>query len=269
MEKIIDEIIQAFSSLWKFRKRGESLEIITPVPTSNDGFVSVFLTRRGNEYVVTDGGWIDSGLYDVEEDVTHVVYRKIIQYYLETYGILSVKAKNLEFYYKKTTNPIFIPNLVFDVSAFISGLVSTTCAAVYQVTDKSYNIFSRKASNYLKKYIPQEKFVSKSELKGYFPSLSFNAAIKISTGIALVNYATGSTDSYYISSLCKSQTSFEMVKQSDINNKFHNRILLLDDSTKRLSSSKVGTYVDFVRGKQICDIDYWGNKESLKNKLVG
>ena len=56
MRDIIEEIIKAFSSLWKIKQRGDSIEIITPVTTSNDSFVSFFLTRRGDEYVVTDGG---------------------------------------------------------------------------------------------------------------------------------------------------------------------------------------------------------------------
>ena len=67
MKDLLNDIITAYSSLWSFKKRGNSIEIVTPVSTTNDVFVSVFLTMRGDEYVVTDGGWIDAGVYDIDE----------------------------------------------------------------------------------------------------------------------------------------------------------------------------------------------------------
>ena len=67
MQGLFNDIIKAFSSLWSFKKRGNSIEIVTPVSTTNDVFVSVFLTMRGDEYIVTDGGWIDAGVYDIDE----------------------------------------------------------------------------------------------------------------------------------------------------------------------------------------------------------
>ena len=83
-----------------------------------------------------------------------------------------------------------------------------------------------------------------------------------------MNFATGSNDSYYINSLCKSQTSFEIVQKSDINNTFGKKILLLDDLKKSLTSERVGVYVRFVRDKQICDIDTWSNRNVLKEKVA-
>lgn len=267
MEELISEILTAFSALWRVRKIGNSYEIITPVATSNNMFVSVFLTRRGGEYVVTDAGWIDSGAYDIDE-ISDAVYKKIISYYMYSYGIRTVKAHNLVYYFKKTDMAFLVPNLVFDVSAFISGLVSTSCAEIAQTTDKSYNIFNKKAHAYLRTFIPNDSFLSKKEVKETFPALTFGAAVKCQSGISLLNFATGSNANYYINSLCKSQTSFEIVKNSDVGNKFQNRILLLDDSKKSLNTDKVGVYVDFIRNKRICDIDTWSQRMVLKDRLV-
>lgn len=268
MEKIINDIIQAFSSLWKIRKRGDSWEIITPVPTSNDAFVSVFLTVRGNEYIVTDGGWVDSGVYGID-DVSGTSYKKILKYYIETYRVKTVRGHNVDFYYKKVDNPIYIPNLVFDISAFISSVVSTSCAEIAQSTDKSYNIFTKKAHDYLRKFIPKDCFLSKNEVKEAFPSLSFGAAIKSKAGIALLNFATGSNDAYYINSLCKSQTSFQIAKKLDVNCQIQDRLLLIDDEKKSLLSEKVGVIVKFIRDEEICDIENWSNRFALKDRLIG
>lgn len=267
MDELIRDIITTFSSLWQVKRLGESYEIITPVSTSNNMFVSVFLTQRGNEYIVTDAGWIDSGAYDIDE-VSDTVYKKITSYYIECYGIKTVKSRNLSYYYKKTNKAILVPNLIFDVSAFISGLVSTACAEIAQTTDKSYNIFTKKAHAFLRTFVPNDNFLSKKEIKATFPALSFGAAIKDNDGISLLNFATGSNDNYYINSLCKSQTSFEIVQRSDSCNNFNRKILLLDDLKKSLTSEKVGVYVRFVQDKQICDIDMWSNRNVLKEKIA-
>lgn len=267
MTELIRDIISTFSALWQVRKIGDSYEIITPVATSNNMFVSVFLTQRGNEYIVADAGWIDSGVYDIDE-ISDNVYKKIIAYFIDSYGLKTTKSHNLVYYYKKTTDSLLVPNLIFDVSAFISGLVSTSCAEIAQTTDKSYNIFNQRVHRFLRTFIPNENFLSKKEIKGAFPALSFGAAIKGNAGVALLNFATGSNDNYYINSLCKSQTSFEIVQKNDSNNTFNKKILLLDDTKKSLTSEKVGVYVRFVQDKHICEIDRWCNRDILKEKIA-
>lgn len=82
MDELIQDIINTFSALWQVKCVGESYEIITPVPTSNDMFVSVFLTFRGDEYIMTDAGWLDSGVYDIDE-IGDTIYKKIMTYYQE------------------------------------------------------------------------------------------------------------------------------------------------------------------------------------------
>ena len=64
MEDIIKIIIASFSSLWKVKKYGKTIEIITPFFTTNDCFVSVFLTEREGYYIITDGGWISENYYN-------------------------------------------------------------------------------------------------------------------------------------------------------------------------------------------------------------
>ena len=48
MDNIFDTIVQAYQSLWHFKDYGNTLEIITPVATVNNMFVSIFITKRGN-----------------------------------------------------------------------------------------------------------------------------------------------------------------------------------------------------------------------------
>ena len=46
MNRIFEIVRTAFNSLWKMRMRGDTLEIITPFATTNDKFVSIFVSIR-------------------------------------------------------------------------------------------------------------------------------------------------------------------------------------------------------------------------------
>ena len=54
MEEIYELVRAAYQSLWKIKNHGETIELITPMVTTNDMFISVFVTRRGDDYIVTD-----------------------------------------------------------------------------------------------------------------------------------------------------------------------------------------------------------------------
>lgn len=267
MREIVDEIIRAFSSLWKIKQRGDSIEIITPVSTSNDMFVSVFLTRRGEEYVVTDGGWIDAGVYNIEED-SNINYNSIINHFQTSYGILSLNARGLKYYYKKTYSQIFVPNLVFDVSSFISSIVNTSLAETCRSIDKHYNIFSREARKFIFDHVPKDSIVPSSYLKDKFPALHFGAAIRKGEGISLFNFSSGSNKSYYINSLCRSKTSFEIVSKQDNNNIIQDKILLLDDTNRLLRNRNVGVYIELIRDQEVCNLTNWSNRDSLFRNAV-
>ena len=64
MEDIFDIIKETFNSLWSVKKYGKTIEIVTPLFTTNDCFVSVFLTEREGYYIITDGGWISENYYN-------------------------------------------------------------------------------------------------------------------------------------------------------------------------------------------------------------
>ena len=267
MKDLLNDIITAYSSLWSFKKRGNSIEIVTPVSTTNDVFVSVFLTMRGDEYVVTDGGWIDAGVYDIDE-VNNIQFESIISHYKSAYGIISLRAKELTYFYKKTCNPVFVPNFVFDVSSFVGGIVNSSLAEVSRSADKKYNIFAREARKFLIQNVPEELILPKHYLKARFPSLNFGAAIKTGNHISLFNFSSGSCDSYYVNSLCKSKASFEIVHNDDREGLFKNKIILLDDTSTHIRSRKVGIYVDLIRQQGICGLTTWSDRMSLLRNIV-
>ena len=79
MNRIFEIVRTAFNSLWKMRMRGDTLEIITPFATTNDKFVSIFVSIRKNGYVVNDGGWLANGFYDCDLPLFNDIYITIVR----------------------------------------------------------------------------------------------------------------------------------------------------------------------------------------------
>ena len=87
VETLYEDIVATFGNLWSFKKREKSIEIITPFATTNHRFISVFLTIQGNEYIVSDGGWINQGVYENNFNLDEDCYKKIILYYEDVFKI--------------------------------------------------------------------------------------------------------------------------------------------------------------------------------------
>lgn len=100
MDEIFDLVRNAFHSLWKVKHYGNTIEIVTPSFTTNDCFVSVFLTEKDGRYIVTDNGWVNDNYYNSQFDNDDEAYLKLFTYYKDKYAIKELEAKNKIYYYK-------------------------------------------------------------------------------------------------------------------------------------------------------------------------
>src|SRR5438874_1999954 len=120
-DPIIGLIKQDFGTLWQCRNRGTSIEIVTPISTATQKFVSVFITKRENSYIVTDGGWLSNedhyGLDDVEENSG---FDTTVEHFSKAFKISSTKSNEGTFYYKKAAQNSLLSNAVYDMAHFVS-----------------------------------------------------------------------------------------------------------------------------------------------------
>ena len=104
-ENIYKDIVSSFGEIWTYKERGKSLEIITPFATSSQKFISVFLTEREGKYIVSDGGWIMDGVYEVEFALENKCFLKIYEHYLDSFNIkktVSSNTNNSRYHFYKT-----------------------------------------------------------------------------------------------------------------------------------------------------------------------
>lgn len=131
MDELLDRIKTSVSSLWRQSQRGETLVIDTPFSTIGNDFVSVFLSKKGDWYIASDGGRIDSDDYteDGPEWPTDVEWQRLFNFYIDRYRIKTTETGNgIKFYYLKTDKPELVPNTVYDLASFISQTVSSAIA---------------------------------------------------------------------------------------------------------------------------------------------
>ena len=264
---IYADVVNSFGSLWNYKERGDSLEIVTPFATTSHKFVSVFIARRGEDFIVSDGGWIAGSEYGNTFDRDISCYDKAFLHYIENFQVKETYGTNkLPFFYKKTNKGINVPSLILDMSNFISTLVSLSDVE-YEVERKPYDLFSRTANEYL-----SNVFVGKFE-HGVFFDLTTrhvkpSAIITKENGRKLLlNYVTGSTFSNFQSSIAKTSFIFELAEKSVslLCDQIENKITLIDDTSSGYDANKAAYMLDILTDKPRTKRVDWSRKEELLN----
>lgn len=271
METLFEYIKADFDSLWKMRMRGTTLEIITPFATTNDKFISVFVAKRGDDYIVTDGGWIYEGKYESELPLLDDIYIRVFDYYKVTYGISELTPNDYSiYYYKKTNNPTMISSLVFDLASFTNGVVSASLVN-YQEKKELENSkrFQSRANDYIKKIIPRDiRVMHNMWANEKFKSIRFHTLIPVHNRLTLVSYVTGSKDDYFSNSLAMANMRFEIVEKDGFDGRVANKVLLIDDTVKSYSSPKLAPIINIITNNSNRVNLPWSKRDELK-KVVG
>lgn len=244
MNNVFETITKAYQSLWRFKDYGTTLEIITPVATVNNMFVSIFITKRGDDYIATDGGWVDSGLYECEVNWKANVFNRIGIFYLENLEIQKTQMKGRTFYFKRINQLELLPNIVFDLANFVNAIVSSS--NIHFMSDRVDATFRKEVRGYLRREFGGERFEYDKPITDNM-SIRFNAIERNCNGINLMNFVSGSNSSYYANSLCRSNMNFQMILPLRDRYAIQNTITLLDVRKRSvIESPQVQTYYNYL-----------------------
>lgn len=271
VETLYDDIVSTFGNLWSFKKRGKSIEIITPFATTNHRFVSIFLTMQGNDYVVSDGGWIEQGIYDNNFNLDEDCYKKIIFHYQDVFNIKETKnASKTTYFYKKTNNPTSVASIVFDLSHFISTIVSLSFVEYTEKEEKeTKERFNKKANNYLNSIVSSEQIKFNSPVDEN-KKIRFNAIIsKNQNELILLNYITGSSDYYFNNSISKTNMLFEMALKTNYSKFIRKKISLIDTEADGYVPQKVNQFLSHLSDNTNSVEVNWHEREKLSKLING
>lgn len=267
--EIFADIKNAFGGLWQAKQRGNSLEIITPYATTNNKFISVFLSKQSDEFVISDGGWISTGVYEVplnEDDC----FLKILNHFQSSFDIKQLENRDgVTYYYLKTSNPVNIPSKLFDLTTFIQNIVSVSEIAFESKKEKeTVKRFVSQANKYLKSFILSDKVSFNRYLNPEKKDIKFNAIYyKTPSKITLINYITGSTQSHFSNSIFKANTLFDMAKESNVKAHIAEKVSVIDTNASGFIPEKIGHFLLYLEKNTSSKLVNWSEREKLKSIL--
>lgn len=264
MEELIKYIVDSYNSLWKVKKHGNTWEIVTPMATTSNIFVSVFFTKRGEDYIVTDGGWIERGMYEHEACAEDIYYSKLFDYYLKDFEINTLEYAGYQYYYKKVQNPQLVPNLIYDLSNFINAVISASFITFEEKKEREQiGRFKRKATSFIHDIVGEDSLKTNYSIHEDL-AIKFNAVVFQKDRMTLVNYVTGSNNTNFISSLGRSNLNYDMVDTHSINRFINQKITLVDDTTKSINPTRIAPYLESIGTKVGRTFVRWNEREKLR-----
>ena len=266
MLNLFESIKESYNALWHVKTLGQSLEIVTPMVANNESFVSVFVTKHGDDYVVTDGGWISAGYYECDNYNQGTAYQRLFQYYLENYDIRQTSGHGRIMYYKKVKDHFLVVNAIFELSNFISSVVSGS--NIQFQADKKERTFRSSVREYLTNSFEEGTFkFGQKPLPN--SSIEFSVTSTFRGHLQLMNVVTGSTAGYYRDSFCRSNFYFEAARRYSDILRINKTIALLDDSTPSVFDSvPVREILSLSKERGDSLLLPWSERERLYEFLV-
>lgn len=267
--KLIDlfnELKNVFGNLWQTKSRGKTLEIITPYVTTNNKFISVFLSKYGDEYVVSDGGWIYSGMYDVIPG-NDAWFTKLLLHFQESFEIKETQnASGIPYYYVKADNKIDIASKLLDLIMFIQNIVSISEVTIHK--KERSNLFSSETNNFLKSILEHTKINFNKPLDSEYADIKFNATYHKNTeSIFVMNYVFGNTQNQIKENFNKTFTYFNLIAYFQVSKNINKKITIIDDSSNAFNLKKNLAMINLLKDDKNTLIVNWSEKEYLKEIL--
>lgn len=261
---IFTSIKSDFDGLWQTKQRGKTLEIITPYSSTNNKFISVFLTRQRDEYVISDGGWLDNGVYETTVN-DEMCFLKILNHYQDSFNIKQVTNADIIYYYIKTKNEIDISSKLLDLALFIQSIVSVSAINFEDKVEKeNKERFNSVVNKYLKSFI-NDKLQINQYLTPDKRDIKFNAIYNnTSSNMSLINYVTGSTNNNFANSISKANMLFQMAEDSHAKPFISNKLAIVDNNADGFNQNKIGGYLYHLEHHTGSTIINWSERERLK-----
>ena len=180
---------------------------------------------------ITDGGWLwDNHYVDLVENPTN---ENLAQGFAGTYDLQTITHGNRVFYYRNVTDKRMLSSAVFDVASFVSAMASTVFSSSL-IDHREIRTFSRKVDTAMKGIFGSDLRLHWKTEKVPIP---FSAMVCHGSRVRLFQYITGSSNSYFRDSTCKTAVQFEMARKSPINDHIDALIPIVDDSAKGYSDN--------------------------------
>jgi hypothetical protein len=231
---VIEHLKRDFGALWQCRPRGNSLEIITPFSTATQEFVSVFITVRDGQLIVSDGGWLINEHLSRAMPASEVSFVDCIGYadhFGTAFGVSKWnESSERVFFYKRCENLKLLSNAVYDVANFVSSVVNASTLPCETEDRARKQLFRSRANVFFK-----ENYGERAELGYRLPDVKtarFSVAVLEPSNLSLIMYVSGSAQDYFTRDFHRAIVNFELLEKSKMAPHVKRRIAFLDDEAE-------------------------------------
>lgn len=263
---LLNDVKNSFGGLWHSKERDNSIEIITPYVTTNNKFVSIFVTFQDGYYFITDGGWITSGYYETMLNSNDNYFIKLFDFYRNSFNILQVDSQGNTFFYLKAHSIVDVPSKILSLSTFIQSVLSASEVVFEDLKEvETRKRFYSQANTYMKAIFPKDLLRIGGYLYEERKDLKFNVIYnKTPNSITLINYVTGSNYNNFSNSICKTNTLFEMASKSNLSNYISNKLAIIDTLAEGFEPNKIGGFLMHLENNSDSKIIKWHEREQIK-----
>ena len=132
---LFERIRADYSLLLDYKRHGQTLELLTGIPTLCQSLVSVFISFDGEKYIASDGGWIKLGLYTPLQSDNPALAESVAGEYRQYFGVkTTADADGHPYYYKTCGRPELLSSIVHDIGHYIAGHVNSYCIQLLLTT---------------------------------------------------------------------------------------------------------------------------------------
>jgi hypothetical protein len=264
--QITDAIQRDFNSLWKCKQLGETLEISTPYLLPDSTLMSVFLTQRGDRYIVCDGG----GVMELLEEYCALPadeMKDALDGIAAKFRMKEDATDGKPLFFKDCTDLKLISSLVFDVANFATMASSAlvTVASDKQEEERT-NRFATRAEAFLRTVKPANLDFRPQELPEV-PGVRFSAVLASSNKVWIVSYVTGSNATYFRRSVCDTAMSFKHAWQSSLQDHIGRTIPLVNTDADGYQPQKLQWQLDELHEESRNSTVKWFDKDDLAEML--
>jgi hypothetical protein len=227
-----------FCELTKYKLRGNTIEIVTPITTLNQSHVSVFLSVQDNNYVVSDGGWIDTDEYEVDEFSKEELADLIDDYLIDYYQIRTINsASNIKYHYRISPDINLVSAMAYDVANFVSNYVNSRLMVMRHTVEskKRKPKFKTRINNFLKtKFSSNELSLNEKIMLDDNHQIRFNSVIRTrvrQSNTVVMMYVSGSQPDMFNDSIARATTNFEIVRKFSKKENFFDMIAIINMSS--------------------------------------
>lgn len=251
MSLILDHIFQQvktdFCSLLDCRYRGDTLEIITAIPTITSSYVSVFISYSDKKYNVSDGGWIYKNNYESTVFDDTEMLKRIIQQYKNHFKIKETESSHgVSYYYKTTDKPELVSALVYDVGYFVSSIVNSQNVIYREVEDDDRKLFHNRVNGYIRERFGTAKVELNQPVQiTETQKIRFNAVVHANArDHYYLMYVSGSRSSFFIKDLTEATVNFEIINDFSVNKEYFKKLAIINTSALGYDKEKSGIYLN-------------------------